>query len=64
MTDACSTSHLFLRHCCVSLCPGPFVGLVHPKQVGRKPLYSQAEPAYKQVWKVVAAFSDRLVGIW
>lgn len=24
-------------------CPGPFVALVHPKQVLRKPLYSQVE---------------------
>lgn len=48
MTDACSTSHLFLRHCCVSLCPGPFGGLVRPKQVGRKLLYSQVEPVYSR----------------
>lgn len=27
------------------LCPGPFVALVHPKQVPRKPLYSQVEPS-------------------
>lgn len=48
----------------MSLRPGPFGGLVHPKQVGRNPLHSQVEPAYKQVWKVVAALSDRLVGVW
>lgn len=43
-------THLDAQAACFSgiatcLCLGPFVTLVHPKQVPRKPLYSQVEPS-------------------